>query len=423
MSAAGRDLPRTLGLGGGIVLAVGSVAGSGILFLPSVTYRLAGPDVLLVWVVAGALCVPLLLIFGELVREVPDGSGMEGFVARGLGVHAAACVPALLLVVFYPALAAASLVAGGYLEAAVGGGAGVRLAGALAVIVVTLWTNLVGARSGARAQTAVIWTLLAAAVALVALTVPDARGGYGAVAPELAGIEPILGSVLVAFWAFAGFENMTFVAGELRNPRRDYLIATLVALAGYCALALLLTANLAAIVPRAQVDELAGVAQLAGHVPAAGVGVAAITVLALALVQANTASWLWGISRLLYAAARGGRLPAWLAELDDRAIPRRAVLTLALPGAAVTCAAAAVPALVLPFVVGASAIFVFLYVLALASYVRSPRPPLRRAGAALLLALFASVLATRGEYALLPLAVSVAAVLLSRRAGSPTRSR
>src|SRR5918999_3002505 len=183
-------LERTLGLGGGIALAIGSVAGSGILFLPSVTYDIAGADALLVWAAAAALCAPLLLVFGELVREAPESSGLEGFVARGLGPHAAACVPLLFLVTFYPALAAACLVAGGYLEAAVGGGAPVRLAGALVVVGTVTATNLIGARGGARLQAAVTWTLLAAALALVGLTFPDARGGYDAVLPELAGPPP-----------------------------------------------------------------------------------------------------------------------------------------------------------------------------------------------------------------------------------------
>src|ERR687894_1239051 len=106
-------LARTLGLGGGIALAIGSVAGSGIVFLPSVTYDIAGADALLVWAAAAALCAPLLLVFGEMVREAPESSGLEGFVARGLGARAAACVPFLFLVAFYPAMAAASLVAGG----------------------------------------------------------------------------------------------------------------------------------------------------------------------------------------------------------------------------------------------------------------------------------------------------------------------
>ncbi|WP_028061497.1 APC family permease [Candidatus Solirubrobacter pratensis] len=403
------QLQRTLGLGGGIALAIGSVAGSGILFLPSTIYALAGHDALVVWGLATLLCVPLLLVFGEMVRESHDGAGIEGFIARGLGPEVAACVPLLFALLFPPALAAATLVAGGYLQAAVGGGTPVRLAGALAVIAGALQTNLVGAKTGARLQSIATFTLLAAAVLLVALTFPQARPGYDAVLPRLHSLDPLLGGVLVAFWGFAGFENMTFVAGEMRNPRRDYLIAAFVALAAYGLLAALLTANIGAIIPPGQVDELSGVAQLAHHVAVPAAGVAVITVLALALMQANNASWLWGISRLLFASAREGRAPAWLAKLDARGIPRRAVLVLQVPGAAITCGAAFVPGLVLHLVVGVSAVFMFIYALALASYVRTPRPLGRRLGAGVMLALMAGILAGQGWYALPPVIVAALA--------------
>lgn len=357
-------LPRTLGLGGGIAVAVGSVAGSGILFLPSVIYVVAGSDALVVWVLAALVCVPLLLVFGALVRRVPDGSGLEGFVALGLGRRVAALVPLLLLIVFFPAMAAAMLVAGGY----VGDGV-VQLAVALSIIAVTTFGALAGARGAARLQVVVVWTMLAAALLLVVVTVPRAWDGYDAVAPRFSDFGAIAGGVLVAFWGFAGFENMTFVAGELKNPRRDYLIAVAVALGGYCLLAMLLTANLGAIVPRSQVDELTGVAQLASYTPAGPV----IAVLAVLLVQAGASSWVWGVSRLLYSAAREGRMPAWFAAVDARGVPRRAVLCLVVPGAIATCVAAVWPGLVLPFVTFASGVFVFLYALAVASFIRVRR--------------------------------------------------
>src|SRR6185295_3967777 len=171
-------LPRTLGLGGGIVLAVGSIAGSGILFLPSTIYVIAGSDALVVWVLAAALCVPLLGVFAALVRAVPDGAGLEGFVALGLGRRVAALVPALLLIVFYPAMAAAMLVAGGYVSAE----PLIRLGVALAIIAVTTVGALGGARGAARLQTIVVWTTLAAAIALVALTWGD---DYSPISPSL----------------------------------------------------------------------------------------------------------------------------------------------------------------------------------------------------------------------------------------------
>jgi amino acid efflux transporter len=351
-------LPRTLGLGGGIVLAVGSIAGSGILFLPSTIYVIAGSDSLVVWVVAALLCVPLLGVFGALVRRVPGGTGLEGFVALGLGRRVAVLVPALLLVVFYPAMAAAMLVAGGYVSSS----GPVRLAVALAIIAVTTAGALAGARGAARLQVAVVWTTLAAAVALVVVT---SGGSYGAVRPTFSHVGAIAQAVLVAFWGFAGFENMTFVAGELRNPRRDYLIAVGVALGGYCLLAMALTANIASLIPRGDVDQLSGVAQLADYAP----GGVVISVLALALVQAGAGSWVWGISRLLYSTARDGRLPSWFAALDRRGVPRRAILSLTVPGACATCVAAVWPGLVLPFVTFASAVFVTLYALAVASFI------------------------------------------------------
>jgi amino acid efflux transporter len=351
-------LPRTLGLGSGIVLAVGSIAGSGILFLPSTIYVIAGSDSLVVWVVAALLCVPLLGVFGALVRQVPGGTGLEGFVALGLGRRVAALVPALLLVVFYPAMAAAMLVAGGYVSSSTP----VRLGVALAIIGLTTLGALGGARGAARLQVAVVWTTLAAAVALVVLT---SGGSYGAIRPTFGDFGAIAQAILVAFWGFAGFENMTFVAGELRNPRRDYLIAVGVALGGYCVLAMALTANIAALIPRGEVDQLAGVAQLADYAP----GGVVIVVLAVALVQAGASSWVWGISRLLYSTARDGRLPAWFASLDRRGVPRRAILSLTVPGACCTCVAAAWPGLILPFVTFASAVFVSLYALAVASFI------------------------------------------------------
>jgi hypothetical protein len=90
------------------------------------------------------------------------------------------------------------------------------------------------------------------------------------------------------------------------------------------------------------------------------------------------------------------------------------VLVLQLPGAALTCAAAFVPGLVLHLVVGVSAVFMFIYALALASYVCTPRPLARRIGAGVLLALMAGVLASQGWYALPPVVVAALSAGASR---------
>jgi amino acid efflux transporter len=410
VSGGGLGLRRSLGLGAGVALAVGSVAGSGILFLPSLTYRIAGPDALAVWAAATLLCFPLLLVFADMVRRVPDGSGMEGFIAIGLGRHVAATVPVLFLSLVALGLPTGALVAGDYLAHATGGGRPTQLAGALAVLGVAAAANLGGARAGARGQSVLTWALLASAVALIALTFPEAHQGYDAVRPQLRQVGPLLGGVVAAFWAYTGFENLTFIAGELRNPRRDFLPAALIALGAYGLLAVALTAAVAGIVPRGRVGDVTGLAQLAATLSPSWLAVAAITVLALALMQANAASWIWGMSRLVYASASAGRLPGWFARLDRRAVPRRAVLALSATFAAVACVAVAAPRLLVGLVLAASTVFMLLYVLALVSYLRTERRPARRLLAGALLAFMLAVGAGAGWKALYPLTVFAVAL-------------
>ncbi len=245
--SADRELRRALTLRDGVALAIGSIAGSGILFLPSLTYALAGRDALLVWLGGTLLCLPLLAMFTAMVRLVPDGSGLEGFIARGLGPHVAATVPALFLSLVVLGLPAGALVAGAYLRAAVGGGTTVQFAGALAVLAVAIATNLAGASAGARVGRGATWALLVIALALCALTYPQARHDYGAVAPVFGPPGPILSGIVVAFWAYAGFENLTFIAGEFRDPRRDFPRAMVIAFLAYGGLAVALTATVAAL--------------------------------------------------------------------------------------------------------------------------------------------------------------------------------
>jgi hypothetical protein len=66
-------------------------------------------------------------------------------------------------------------------------------------------------------------------------------------------------------------------------------------------------------------------------------------------------------------------------------------------------------------VVGVSAVFMFIYALALASYVRTPRPLARRVGAGVLLAAMLAILASQGWYALPPVMVATLAFFATRR--------
>jgi amino acid efflux transporter len=365
-----QELQRTLTLRDGMALAIGSIAGAGILYLPSLTYVLAGHDVLFVWLGGTLLCLPMLFMFIDMVRLVSDGSGIEGFIARGLGSPIGATVPLLFLSVVILGIPAGVVIAGGYLRSAIGGGTVVQLVGALAILAVAITTNLVGAAIGARVQRMASWALLIVVGALCAFTAPLIDHGYLAVLPTVSSPGTILSGIVVAFWAYVGFENLTFIAGEFRNPRRDFPLAMIAAFLVYGGLALALTVIIAALIPRDRVSQFSGLFQLAAHITPAWLATSIIVVFALTIMQLSAASWLWGMSRLLYASAREQRLPRFFAQLDSRALPRRAILLLSSAFVVMTVITALFPDLLVGVLTVASSVFLFLYLLCLLSYLR-----------------------------------------------------
>jgi amino acid efflux transporter len=90
-------LKRQLTLKDGIALALGSVLGSGILFLPSLTFSISGAYTLWVWIITTLLCIPLVYIFSDMVKEFPNESGVEGFISSGLGHRIGASIPIIFL--------------------------------------------------------------------------------------------------------------------------------------------------------------------------------------------------------------------------------------------------------------------------------------------------------------------------------------
>lgn len=417
-------LERHLTLRHGIPLAVGSIAGSGILFLPSVTYAIGGRDVLVIWALSIAICIPMVFMFNDMVRAVPEASGIEGFVARGLGPRVAGTVPVLFVALVSIGLPAGALVVGQYVDHALHGAQPARPVVTVAILASAVVTNLVGAKTGARVQAVVTWSMILLATVLVVLTLPDWHGSGHAVVPAFHNLGAIASGVVIAFWAFAGFENLTFIAGEFKNPRRDYLVAVIAALTAYGLLTIALTISLAEIVPRHKVDELTGLLQLARHVPPAWLSTWVITVLAIALMQINATSWVWGMSRLVYAAGGSRSLPSGFGRLDERGVPRRAIVFLSTLLAATTTVYLFFPRIVVDALTAASGVFIVIYVLCILSYLRVEAITWKSVLNGLLLLFFGAVLFKIGWRALYGLAwLTVALVVSFLRARRERRTR
>ena len=321
------------------------------------------------WLLTTLLTIPLLCIFTDMVKLVPNESGVEGFVTLGLGRHVGATIPMILLGTVCLGMPAAAVIVGEYARTWLGGPHTIVFVVAAGIVILGTVTNLTGIRQGAIVQSLTTALLILIASMLIAFTMRPAASQYrGLVGPFV--VSDVLPGVVLAFWAFAGLENLTFLAGEFRRPERDFRRSATFAVATCSLLYLLLSLNIAALIPRDQVDPILGLYQLSGYLPQNVPAEPLLVLFSFFCVQLNFNSWIWGVSRLIYSSARQKKLPRAFAHLNGNCIPNRAVWLLAALFSVSLAVWAVAPTLLRLSLVAVSTNFVIIYVLSLLSYLR-----------------------------------------------------
>jgi amino acid efflux transporter len=327
-AAPTRELRRAITLPQAVALYAAAVIGAGVLILPGVAADEAGPASLLAWAFDGLLGVPIALTFAALAARFPDAGGVSIFASRAFGEAVGAVVGWFYFVAAAVAQALVVLTGGHYAADALGSGRAVTFALAGSMLALAVAANLFGIRASARVQlvlsTAVALVLLAATVAAMprvdvgALT-PFAPDGWGAVGRT---------TILLAF-AFFGWEAITHLSSEFREPTRDVPRATFFAVAIvtviYSGVAFAVVAT--ATYGTAERDRVA-VARVLGD--SLGLSAKAVAAVAAVLITVGTANaFVAATSRLGYALGRDNSLPAPMARLSRRGVPAASVLVVA----------------------------------------------------------------------------------------------
>ena len=419
MPEGSATLARTLTVPRATALALSIVIGSGLLVLPGLAYIESGGSAIYAWLLDALLVVPLLGVFAYLGSRYPSAGGIAGFVQAAFSRRSGAMTELLLMGTFGLGIPAIAITGGNYVAAATASGTGGAAAGTFGLLALAGMVNYRGAELSGRIQLVLAFLLIAvlAAAAAAALSFADTSVGAG-VAPV--GAWPAaVGSLGLVFFAFTGWEMLSFTAEEYRRPRRDFPLAvglSFVAVIGlYMAIALAIQLTVSPNDPRL---ASAPVAAMVGSAlgPAGGVAVAVVSVL---IIAANLIGACWAASRLVYAAAREGLLPERLARIDAGSrTPRGAVLASVVVFATVTAAhfAGLAPLAALLHLAGQN--FFILYGLTTMAYLRLVRTVWARALGVGSLALVVAVMGTFGWWLLYPAALGLAGLaLVARRSG------
>jgi amino acid efflux transporter len=292
----------------GTALSVGAVLGTGVISMPALAAGVAGPASLVAWLALIVLSAPLALTFAALGARHPDGGGVSTYVRLAFGARAAAAVGWIFYFAVPLGAPAAAAFAGGYVAGVLGGGRTTVLGTFLLVMAVVFTMNWFGLRISGRAQLILAGTLAALLLVTVITALPHADpGNLRPFAPH--GLAGIGAAAAILVWGFAGWEAVSSLSGDYRDPRRDVPRATVIAVVVVGVLYLSVAATSVLVLGPALGASQAPLADLL----AAGVGgpVREITaVVAVLLTIGAVNAYLAGASRLGVALARDGALPA-----------------------------------------------------------------------------------------------------------------
>ena len=408
-----------LSVGQGTALYVGAVLATGVIALPALAADVAGPASLVAWLGLAVLSAPLAATFAALGARYPDSGGVATYARLAFGGRAAAVVGWCFFLSIPAGGPAAAMWAGGYVEAALGGGDGTVFATMLALMVVVPATNAFGVRVTGRVQLALAGLLTVFLLAAVLLSLPHADlGNLRPFAPH--GWLAIGPAAALLVWSFVGWETVTYLTAEFRRPARDVPRATAAAVIVVGLLYLSVAfATITVLGPGAGETD----APL-GDLLAIGLGgsarvLAAAAALLLTLGAMN--AYYAGAAKLGAALARDGALPAWLTYGSSAGeIPRRSLAVLSVLGmttALVVTAAGIGPQ---PLVLLTTGLFVTVYAVGVAAAVRLlPRHSKARAAALVAQVAVVVLLLMTGRYLVWPLLVAAAALLYLRLARRP----
>ncbi len=317
--SAPRGLERQLGLWSAVAVLVGSTIGSGIFRSPAgIAAKLPGPlPMLAVWTVGGIFALCGALTLAEVAGARPETGGLYVYIRDGWGRMPAFLFGWSELVLIRAAsMGAVSLTFAEYFLRVLGTDPATQARAshwvAAVAIVVTSAFNYRGARTGALVQNVTTVAKYGGLVFIIALALalglPRTGGGhFTPAAPPGSFAFGAFGLALVsALWAFDGWADLSFVAGEVRDPRRTLPRALVLGTLAVIAVYLLANVAYLAVLP---VEEIRGSRLVAADVAERLVGRGGVAFVA-ATVMLSTFGTLNGTlltaPRIFYALADDG---------------------------------------------------------------------------------------------------------------------
>jgi APA family basic amino acid/polyamine antiporter len=346
------SLLPTLGLFSTVMLVIGGVIGSGIFRKPGVmAAQLGSPEILLlVWVLAGVITLFGALTNAEVASVIPETGGQYIYFERmygsffaflyGWAVFAVIQTGSIAAVAYVFAEYAtqfvklpefsASVAAWSFHLPFIGDVAPLKEFGTkcLAAIVIILLTavNYVGVRFGGIVQNIFTVAKVTAMFALMlgAFFLPTGGTFSNLTAPSasvhltgLALFAGIAAALQGAFWAYDGWNKITYIAGEVKAPQRNIPLGLLWGMLAVTAIYILMNIAYAYVLP---IDEMAKSKLVAADVAEKIFSGGRRWIAAAVMISTfgTTSAIILATARVYFSMARRNVFPAFLGNVHPR---------------------------------------------------------------------------------------------------------
>jgi basic amino acid/polyamine antiporter, APA family len=237
-------LARKLGLFDAAMIVMGGIVGAGIFINPYVVAQQVHTPMLILgaWIAGGLIALGGAFIYAELAARMPDVGGQYAYLRQAYHPAVAFLYGwALLLVVQTGGMAAVSVTFARYMLDLTGARMPEWAVATLALSLLTV-INCAGVKQGSGVQSALMVMKIAAIAALVLCGWLLLRTSHFVVHPAIGqpvsfGLISTFGAAMVpVLFAYGGWQTANFIAGEIREPRKNLPRGLLIGVAGVIAL-------------------------------------------------------------------------------------------------------------------------------------------------------------------------------------------
>jgi APA family basic amino acid/polyamine antiporter len=314
-------LTRRLTLGDSIAIVAGVMIGGGIFLVPNLVARElpSAPLILAVWIFAGVVSLVGALACAELGAMLPATGGQYVFLREAYGPFAAfLCGWSLFTVARSAQVAWMSVVFSVYAAYFVPLSPwGAKLL-SLALLAIFAGANYRGVKLGAVIQNSFTLAKIAGALVIITAALLWRRHAAAATPEPMPPLSSFGVALISCLLAYDGWVQLTFVAGEIRNPQRNVVRA--LALGTALVIAVYMLANIAYLrvltIPQIAASSRVG-ADTAERVMG-GAGGTLVSLLILISILGTLNGCFLTIPRVYFAQASDGLFFRKFAEVHPR---------------------------------------------------------------------------------------------------------